>query len=77
MIDPKDEPLSLVHQCALVGITRLSYYYRPPGESADEPSAEAVDGRVAIELPVVPLLADGPVIAGVILHISAKAKIPS
>ncbi|MYJ96966.1 MAG: hypothetical protein F4053_15735 [Proteobacteria bacterium] len=33
MIDPQDERLSLVRQCALVGITRLSYYYRPAGES--------------------------------------------
>ena len=33
MIDPQDERLSLVRQCALVGIARSSYYYRPVGES--------------------------------------------
>ncbi len=33
MIDPQDERLSLVRQCALVGIARLSYYYRPVDES--------------------------------------------
>ena len=33
MIDPQDERLSLVRQCALVGIARSSFYYRPSGES--------------------------------------------
>ena len=33
MIDPQDERLSLVRQCALVGIARSSFYYRPVGES--------------------------------------------
>jgi len=29
VIDPQDERLSVVHQCALVGIARSSLYYRP------------------------------------------------
>ena len=33
MIDPQDDELSLVRQCALVGIARSSFYYRPVGES--------------------------------------------
>ena len=33
MIDPQYEELSLVRQCALVGISRSSFYYRPVGES--------------------------------------------
>jgi len=33
LIDPQDERLSLVRQCALVGIARSSFYYRPVGES--------------------------------------------
>ena len=61
----------------LGGHRPLELLLSPGGRVADEPSADAADGRVAIELPVVPLLADGPVIAEVILPISAEAKIPS
>ena len=35
MIDPQDERLSLVRQCALVGIARSSFYYRPSGEAEE------------------------------------------
>ncbi|WP_446830838.1 IS3 family transposase [Candidatus Foliamicus sp.] len=35
LMDPKDTGLSLVRQCALVGISRSSYYYRPLGERAE------------------------------------------
>jgi len=34
MIEPK-EPLSLSRQCALLGVSRSSLYYRPKGESAE------------------------------------------
>ena len=33
MIDPQYQELSLVRQCALVGVSRSSFYYRPVGES--------------------------------------------
>ena len=35
MVDAQDERLSVVRQCALVGIARSSVYYRPVGESQD------------------------------------------
>ena len=35
MIDGKHPRLSLVRQCALVGISRSSWYYRPSGESEE------------------------------------------
>ncbi len=35
MIDGKHPRLSLVRQCALVGIARSSFYYRPSGESGE------------------------------------------
>ncbi len=33
MIEPQVERLSLVRQCALLGIARSSFYYPPVGES--------------------------------------------
>ena len=35
MIDPQGEGLSVARQCALVGIARSSFYYRPAGESQE------------------------------------------
>ena len=35
MIDPQDEGLSVSRQCALAGIARSSFHYRPAGESGE------------------------------------------
>ena len=32
----RDGPLSLSRQCALLGVSRSSQYYRPKGESAED-----------------------------------------
>ena len=34
----RDGPLSLSRQCALLGVSRSSQYYRPKGESAEDPA---------------------------------------
>ena len=36
MIDPEHVRLSIVRQCALVGISRSSWYYRPAGVTVAE-----------------------------------------
>jgi len=35
VIEPRHEQISLVRQCALLGLVRSSYYYEPAGESAE------------------------------------------
>jgi len=35
LIDPGYEQLSVVRQCALVSISRSSFYYQPVGETAE------------------------------------------
>ena len=44
MIDA-DGPLSLSRQCALLGVSRSSLYYRPKGERAENLAPDAADGR--------------------------------
>lgn len=49
--DAKHKPLSVARQCALVGISRPSLYYRPANDSAAELALIAAIGRQFLDTP--------------------------
>jgi putative transposase len=51
MIDPKHPKLSVVRQCALVGLNRSTWYYTPVEESAEDLALKALIDRLFLETP--------------------------
>jgi putative transposase len=51
MIDPKHPKLSVVRQCALVGLNRSTWYYTPVEESAEDLALKALIDRQFLETP--------------------------
>jgi putative transposase len=52
MIDPKHPKLSVVRQCALVGLNRSTWYYTPVEESAEDLALKALIDRLFLETPI-------------------------
>ena len=51
MIDPKHPKLSVVRQCALVGLSRSTWYYEPVGDSAEDLALKALIDRLFLDTP--------------------------
>ncbi len=59
MIEPDHPDLSIVRQCALIGVSRSGFYHRPVGETAENLALMRVIDAQFLETPLVWVAPDG------------------